>query len=126
MARDLFWVGSAQKDFGTFPDDVRREMSHALRLAQNGEKAENAKPLKGFSGAQILEIIERDRSGTYRCIYAVKFQTGIYALHAFQKKSHHGIATPQEHIEMIKRQLKFAAEMDAETIAREQRRKRLL
>lgn len=48
VARDLFWVGSCQKDFRAFPDSVRREMSHALRLAQMGEKAASAKPLKGF------------------------------------------------------------------------------
>ena len=61
---------------------------------------------------------ECDRSGTYRCVYVVKFQTGIYALHAFQKKSHKGIATPQEHIDLIKRRLKLAAEMDEEAAAR--------
>jgi len=85
VARDLFWVGSSQKDFLAFPEGVRREMSHALRLSQNGEKAASAKPLKGFSGASVWEIVECDRSGTYRCIYVVKFQTGIYVLHAFQK-----------------------------------------
>lgn len=93
---------------------MRRKISYALFLAQKGDKATNAKPLKGFSGASVLEIVEDDSSGTYRCVYVVKFQTGIYALHAFQKKSRKGIATPREEIEMIERRLKEAADMDSQ------------
>lgn len=113
MVRKLIWVGSCQKDFLMFPEGVRREVSFALYLAQKGEKAANAKPLKGFSGASVLEIVESDSSGTYRCVYVVKFETGIYALHAFQKKSRIGIATPREHLEMVERRLKRAADIDA-------------
>ncbi len=111
--RKLIWVGSCRKDFLVFPESVRHEISFALYLAQQGEKAPNAKPLKGFSGASVLDIVERDSSGTYRCVYVVKFETGIYALHAFQKKSRKGIATPREHLEMIERRLKQAADIDA-------------
>jgi phage-related protein len=96
-------------------------MLTALGLAQEGLKAEQAKPLKGFSGASVFEIVESDSGGKYRGVYTVRFQTGIYVLHAFQKKSRKGIATPQEHIDMIKRRLKVAAEWDIETIAREKK-----
>lgn len=98
MTRGLIWVGSSQKDFLTFPEAVKDGMSDALYLAQKGEKAANVKPLKGFLGTSVLEIIEQDRSGTYRCVYAVKLHAAVYVLHAFQKKSRKGIATPQEHI----------------------------
>lgn len=121
MARKLIWVGSSQKDFSAFPEKVKNDMITALGFAQEGLKAEHVKPLKGFSGASILEIVESDPSGTYRGVYTVRFQTGIYVLHAFQKKSRKGIATPQEHIDMIKRRLKIAAEWDAETIAQEKK-----
>lgn len=121
MARRLIWVGSSQKDFSAFPEKVKDDMLTALGLAQEGLKAEHAKPLKGFSGASVLEIVESDPGGTYRSVYTVRFQTGIYVLHAFQKKSHKGISTPQEHIDMIKRRLKIAAEWDAETIARKKK-----
>ena len=60
----------------------------------------------------MLEIVERDTSGTYRFVYVVKFETGIYALHACQKKSRKGIATPREHLEMIERRLKLAFDLD--------------
>jgi phage-related protein len=71
----------------------------------------------------VLEIVESDRSGTYRCVYTVKFQTGIYVLHAFQKKSHKGIATSKQDIDMIKRRLKRAAELDAELRKQEKKGK---
>lgn len=113
MERKLIWVESSQKDFVAFPLEVQKEMGLALRLAQRGGKGVHAKPLQGFSGASVLEIVENDLSGTYRCMYTVKFRTGIYVLHAFQKKSRKGIATPKEHIDMVKRRLRRAAEMDA-------------
>ena len=106
-------MGSSQKDFFVFPEVVRFDILAALSVAQDGDKATSVKSLKGFSGASVLEVIENDQSGTYRCVYTVRFQTAIYVLHAFQKKSRKGIATPREHIEMIKRRLKQAAEIDA-------------
>jgi len=121
VARKLIWVGSSEKDFLAFPGKVQDDMKTALILAQEGIKAEHAKPLKGFSGANVLEIVESDSSGTFRCVYTVRFQTGIYVLHAFQKKSRKGIATPQEHIDMIKRRLKIAIELNDEAIAREKK-----
>jgi phage-related protein len=75
-------------------------------------------------GASVLEIVERDRNGTYRCVYTVKFQTAVYVLHAFQKKSHRGIATPKEDVEMIKHRFKLAAETNAEVIAQAKKGKR--
>ena len=123
MGRRLIWVESSQKDFLMFPREVQRCMGYALRYAQEGEKAAKAKPLQGFSGASVLEIVEIDLGGTYRCIYTVQFQTGIYVLHAFQKKSHKGIATPKEHIDMVKRRLKRAAEINTEIIEQEKKGK---
>ena len=98
-------------------------MEGALTFARLGGKAEHAKPLKGFAGASVLEISESDSNGTYRCIYTVKYRTRIYVLHAFQKKSHKGIATPKEHIDMIKRRLKRAAEIEAEFLEQEKKKK---
>jgi phage-related protein len=85
-------------------------MGHALYLAQTGRIHSATKPLKGFGGAGILAIMDDDRSGTYRAIYTVKFESAIYVLHAFQKKSRKGIETPQEEIELIRRRLKLAEE----------------
>ncbi len=124
MARKLVWLGSSHKDFLAFPEEIQDDVIAALSFAQDGDKAMHAKPLLGFSGASVLEIVEHDRSGTYRCIYTVKFPTAVYILHAFQKKSRKGIATPKDDIEMIKRRFKLASETDAEVIAQEKRGKR--
>lgn len=88
-------------------------MGYALYLAQTGRMPASAKPLKGFAGAGVVELIEDDRSGTYRAVYTVKFANAIYVLHAFQKKSKRGIATPREEIDKVRRRLKIAERDDA-------------
>lgn len=124
MARKhIIWVGSSEQDFLGFPGDVQDNMDGALTFASLGGKAEHVKPLKGFSGASVLEISESDSHGTYRCIYTVKYRTRIYVLHSFKKKSHKGITTPKEHMDMVKRRLKRAAELEAEFLKHEKKGK---
>jgi phage-related protein len=86
-------------------------MGYALYLAQIGAKYADAKPLKGL-GPGVLEIIADHRSDTYRAVYTVRFADRVYVLHVFQKKSKQGIATPQSEIELVRRRLKRAAELD--------------
>lgn len=102
------WVGSSYKDFLSFPDAVQDTMGYALYLAQIGKLDSAAKPLKGFGGAGVVEIVDDDRDGTYRTVYTVKFENAVYVLHAFQKKSKKGIKTPSEEIERVRRRLKVA------------------
>lgn len=85
-------------------------MGYALYQAQAGLKAPLAKPLRGFGGAGVLEIVEDHQTDTYRAVYTVKFSDLVYVLHAFQKKSKKGIATPKTDIELIKRRLQVAEE----------------
>ena len=105
------WIGSSYKDFRAFPDPVQDAMGYALYHAQVGLKHGSAKPLKGFGGAGVLEIVTDHVGDTFRAVYTVKFATAIYVLHAFQKKSKAGIKTPTEDLELIQRRLK-AAEAD--------------
>lgn len=102
------WIGSSYKDFRAFPDEVQDHMGYALHLAQAGGKHEDAKPLKGFGGAGVLEVVSDHVGDTYRAVYTVKFATAIYVLHAFQKKSKTGIKTATTDIELIERRLKVA------------------
>lgn len=83
----LGWIGSSKRDLSEFPRDILKEMGHALSMAQEGGKYKDAKPLKGFGGANVLEIVQKDGNGTYRTMYTVQFKEIIYVLHAFQKKS---------------------------------------
>lgn len=112
MAEDpikpVSWIGSSYKDFRSFPDPVQDTMGYALYRAQIGAKHESAKPLKGFGGAGVLEIVADHVGDTFRAVYTVKFATAVYVLHAFQKKSKAGIKTPTEELELIRRRLKVA------------------
>ena len=106
----LDFIGSSREDLKEFPDEVKQDIGYALFEAQKGRKSEAAKPLKGFSGAGVLEIIERFDGDTYRAVYTIKFREVVYVLHCFQKKSKGGIKTPQQEIELIQRRLKAAEE----------------
>lgn len=106
--KHLFWIGSSLDDLKEFPDEAMREVGYALHCAQNGGKHLKAKPLKGYSGASVLEIVEDEDGNTYRAVYTVKFSLAVYVLHAFQKKSKKGIATPKREIALIDERLKRA------------------
>jgi phage-related protein len=90
------------------PDEVKSAFGFALYLAQQGKKHQNAKPLKGFSGAGVLEVVEDCLGDTFRAVYTVKIAEVIYVLHCFQKKSKRGIETPKQEIDLIRDRLKMA------------------
>jgi phage-related protein len=104
------WVGSSRDDLKDFPEEVRRRVGGALWDAQLGFKAPFAKPLKGFAGAGVIEIVDDFDGDTYRAVYTVRFAGMIYVLHAFQKKSKRGIATPKAELDLIAQRLKRARE----------------
>lgn len=104
------WVGSSKADLREFPEEVRRRVGGALWDAQVGRKAPYARPLKGFGGASVLEIVDDFDGDTYRVAYTVRFARAVYVLHAFQKKSRRGVATPKVELDLIERRLKRAKE----------------
>ncbi len=108
--KPLYWVGSSRDDVRGFPDGARHAIGLALRRAQGGSKHINAKPLKGFGGSGVLEIVADDDGSTYRAVYTVRFLDAVYVLHAFQKKSTHGIKTAKHDIDLIKHRLRRAEE----------------
>ena len=106
--RPVLWVGSSRKDLRSCPEAVQDTFGFALYLAQIGGKHPQAKPLKGFGGADVLEVIEDDDGETYRVVYTVRFATAVYVLHVFQKKSKRGAATPRADIDLIGKRLRDA------------------
>lgn len=102
------WVGSCKEDVREFPAEVRRRVGGARWEAQIGRKAPYAKPLKGFGDAGVLEIVDYFGSDTFRAVYTVRFAKAVYVLHAFQKKSKRGIATPKAELNLIEQRLKRA------------------
>ena len=117
------WVGSSRDDLRGFPEEVRNRVGGALWEAQLGRKASYAKPLKGFGGAGVLEVVDDFDGDTYRAVYTVRFVGVVYVLHAFQKKSKRGITTPRQEIALIKQRLQRARE-DYEQWQSEPREKR--
>lgn len=84
--------------------------AYALLLAELGGKHPDAKPLQGFGGAGVLEVVDDYDGDTYRAVYTVKFDEAVYVLHAFQKKSKSGGKTPKSDLEKIEARLKEAQE----------------
>ena len=66
MVKNLDFIGSSRKDIRAFPEEVKDDIGYALFEAQEGKKPASAKPLKGFGGAGVLEIIEDFSGDTYR------------------------------------------------------------
>ena len=108
--KPLRWVGRSREDLRAMPADVRRNIGYALQFAQAGTKHPSAKPLRGFSGAGVLEVVEDHRGDTYRAVYTVRFSEAVYVLHAFRKKSKSGVKTPKNEMELIRLRLRRAEE----------------
>ncbi len=108
--KPLYWLFGSKKDLLAMPEDVQDVFGYALHQAQQGNKHTQAVPLKGFSGAGVLEVVEDYDGDTYRAVYTFKFGNAVYALHCFQKKSTSGIKTAQHDIDLIKSRLKAAEE----------------
>jgi phage-related protein len=104
------WIGSSKDDLSRFPQDVRRRVGGALWEAQIGRKAHYAKPMRGFGSAGVLEIVDDFDGDTFRAVYTVRFAEAVYVLHAFQKKSRRGIATPSAEVNVIQQRLQRAKE----------------
>jgi phage-related protein len=112
--KPVIWVRSSRKDLQSFPRQVRLDMGQALYAAQMGDVDPAAKPLKGFGGTRVMEIVDRHDTNTYRAVYTAQLGGVIYVLHAFQKKSKRGAETPRKDIDLIRSRL-----ADAERLHRE-------
>lgn len=106
--KELVFIASSMKDLRRFPEDVRQAVGFALYEAQRGGKHPSAKPLKGYKGSGVLEVVENHDGDTFRAVYTVRYSDIIYVLHSFQKKSKGGIATPKQDLNVIEARLKLA------------------
>jgi phage-related protein len=111
--KPVIWVGPSLRELRALPDEVQDKLGYALFLAQAGAKYPSAKPLKGFGGAGVLEVVEDHQGDIYRAVYTVRFADAVYVLHAFQKKSKKGIATPKHELDLIRARLKEAESLHA-------------
>jgi len=104
-SKQIVFLGSSLKNLTAFPLPAKRVSGHVLRLAQEGERHADARPLRGFGSAQVLEMRVDHATDTYRTVYTVSLGDVVYVLHAFQ---------PKRHLETIARRLAQAQELQAQ------------
>ena len=108
--KPVWWVGRSRDEFLKFPREAQEDIFFALRMAQRGARHPSAKPLKGFKGAGVLEIVESRDGNAYRAVYTTRFREAVCVLHAFQKKSKRGIQTPRGEMRIVEANFKGLAE----------------
>ena len=111
--RIVRWVEDSRERLQVFPAQVRKDIGHALYLVQTGQTPPSAKPMRGIESG-VFEIVDDYDTDTYRAVYTVKVGRSLYILHAFMKKSTRGIRTPKREIDLIRRRLRRAREMESE------------
>jgi phage-related protein len=110
IIRPLVWLGNSKKIIQSFPKGAQKLIGDELQLIQFGGMPKTAKPLKGI-GRGVFEIAVRYAAGAYRTVFALQLGKNIYVLHAFQKKSKRGIATPRQDIGLIRQRYREAEEL---------------
>ena len=110
VLRPLVWLGNSLRNLRAFPAEAKKTIGDELQLIQFGGMPRNAKPFKGIASG-VFEIALRHAGEAYRTVLAIQLGKKIYVLHAFQKKSKKGIATPKPDVDLIKQRYKEAKEL---------------
>ena len=108
--RIVSWIKAARKDFGAFPTKAQDKAFDALTIVADDGMPDIAKPLTGL-GVGVLELVIKERGDAYRIVYALQLDDDIWVVHAFQKKSTSGIATPKHEIDLVRDRIKRLKEM---------------
>ena len=108
--RPLVWLGNAKRNIRAFPERAQKLIGDELQLIQFGGMPKDAKPFQGI-GSGVFEIAVRHDTEAYRTVLAVQLGEKIYVLHAFQKKSKRGIATPKQDVDLIRQRYREAKEL---------------
>ena len=111
--RTVFWIGDSRTRLKEFPAQVQKDIGDALFIAQAGSMSPAAKPFKGV-GSGVFEIRADHKTDAFRAVYAVKIGARVYVLHCFQKKSTRGARTPLREVDLIRRRLRKALELEAD------------
>ena len=110
VLRPVVWLGNSKKNLRTFPKGAQKLLGDELQLIQFGGMPKDAKPFKGV-GSGVFEIALRHATDAYRVVLAVQLGDRVYVLHAFQKKSKKGVATPKHDVDLIKKRYRDAREL---------------
>ena len=110
--RPVWWIGSTKKDLLALPEEVQHQVGFALFQVQCGKMPAEAKPLKGFGGVSVQEIVVDFNRDTYRAVYTIRYADRVYVLHVFKKKAKSGITTPKSDLDLIEKRLKQVVDME--------------
>jgi phage-related protein len=110
VIRPVVWLGNSRRNIQGFPSEAKKLIGDELQLMQFGGMPRNAKPFKGI-GSGVFEIAIRHGGEAYRVMLALQLAPRIYVLHAFQKKSKKGVATPKQDVDLVKQRFKEAKEL---------------
>ena len=94
--------GTSLADLRNFPDGARREAGFQLGLVELGRDPFDWKPMVTI-GSGVREIRIREPEGAFRVIYVAKFETALFVLHCFQKKTQ---ATSRKDIDLATQRFK--------------------
>jgi phage-related protein len=108
--RPIRWMKAARKDFEDFPQGARDDLLDALTAVADGGHPSIAKPLTGL-GSGVMELALRHRGDAFRVVYALQIGADVWVIHAFQKKSKSGIATPRQETDLVRERLKRLREI---------------
>ena len=108
--RDISWIKGALKEFRAFPLAAQQKAARALTQIAEGDTPEIAKPMAGL-GAGVWELAIKERGDAFRVVYALQLDDDVWVVHAFQKKSTSGIATPKHEIDLARERIKRLKEM---------------
>lgn len=96
--KPLKFIGTSRSDLKSFPEEVIDEAGFELYQIQIGDEPSNWKPMSSV-GKGVSEIRIKSASGAFRVIYVAKFESAVYVLHCFQKKTQ---KTEKRDIELAK------------------------
>ena len=110
VLRRLVWMGNSKRSIQAFPGGAQKIIGDELQLIQFGGMPKDARSFKGL-GSGVFEIAVQFIGDAYRTVVAVQLGEKTYVLHAFQKKSKKGIATPKREVDLIKQRYAEAKEL---------------
>ena len=110
LLRPVVWMGNSKKNILDFPGEAQKLIGDELQYIQFGAMPKDTKPFKGI-GSGVFEIAIQYDTDAFRTVVAVQLGKKIYVLHAFQKKSKRGIATPKNAVDLIKQRYMEAKEL---------------
>ncbi len=85
IPRNVQWVGDSKERLQAFPEQVRKDIGHALYRVQIGETPPSAKPMKGIESG-VFELVDNYGTDTYRAVYTVKIGRSMYVCTALFSK----------------------------------------